>query len=73
MACSSMAKPFLDEALWAVLELLLPPDPPRPHGGRPRLPHRQVLTGILSVLRSGIPGELLPKELGCGLRHDLLA
>jgi transposase len=25
-----------------------------------------VLTGILFVLRSGIPGELLPKELGCG-------
>jgi hypothetical protein len=22
-----MAKPLLDEALWAVLELLLPPDP----------------------------------------------
>src|SRR5947209_20134202 len=66
MACSSMAEPILDEALWAVLELLLPPDPPRPRGGRPRLPHRQVLTGILFVLRSGIPWELLPQELGCG-------
>src|SRR5690349_14189544 len=61
-----MAKPLLDEALWAVLELLLPPDLPRPRGGRPRVPHRQVLTGILFVLRSGIPWELLPKELGCG-------
>src|SRR3982074_74300 len=66
MACSSMAKPILDGALWAVLELLLPPDPPRPRGGRPRIPHRQVLTGSLFVLRSGIPWELLPKELGCG-------
>jgi transposase len=61
-----MAKPLLDEALWAVLELLLPPGPLRPRGGRPRLPHRQVLTGILFVLRSGIPWELLPQELGCG-------
>jgi transposase len=61
-----MAKPILDEALWAVLELLLPPDPLRSRGGRPRLPHRQVLTGILFVLRSGIPWELLPQELGCG-------
>jgi transposase len=61
-----MAKPLLDEALWAVLELLLPPDPPRPRGGRPRLLHRQVLTGILFVLRSGLPWELLPQELGCG-------
>jgi transposase len=59
-----MAKPILDEALWAVLELLLPPDPPRPRGGR--LDDRQVLTGILFVLRSGIPWGLLPKALGCG-------
>src|SRR4051794_11601598 len=66
MACSSMAKPILDEALWAVLELLLPADPPRPRGGRPRLPHRQVLRGILFVLRSGLPWELLPQERGCG-------
>src|SRR5439155_14815758 len=66
MASSPMAKPILDEALWAGLELLLPPDPPRPRGGRPRVPHRQVLTGILFVLRSGIPWELLPQELGCG-------
>jgi transposase len=61
-----MAKPILDEALWAVLELRLAPDPPRPRGGRPRIPQRQVLTGILFVLRSGIPWEMLPKELGCG-------
>ena len=66
MAGLRMAKPILDEALWAVLELLLPPDPPRRRGGRPRLPHRQVLTGILFVLRSGIAWELLPKGLGCG-------
>src|SRR3954451_17004200 len=68
-----MAKPILDEALWAVLELLLPPDPPRPRGGRPRVPHRQVLTGILFVLRSGIPWELLPRRTGLRLGHDLLA
>ena len=61
-----MAKPILDEELWAVLERLLPPEPLRPRGGRPRVPNKQVLTGILFVLRSGIPWELLPKELGCG-------
>ena len=68
-----MAKPILDDGLWAVLELLLPPDPPRPRGGRPRLPARQVLTGILFVLRSGIPWELLPRSPGLRLGHDLLA
>ena len=59
-----MAKPLLEEDLWAALELLLPPEPPKPKGGRPRVPNRQVVTGILFVLRSGIAWELLPKELG---------
>jgi len=27
---------------------------------------RKVLTGILFVLKSGIPWEMLPKEMGCG-------
>ena len=61
-----MAKPLLTDELWAIVEPLLPPTPPRPKGGRPRVPDRACLTGILFVLRSGIPWELLPQELGCG-------
>jgi transposase len=45
---------------------LLPPPPPRPRGGRPRVPDRATLTGILFVLKSGIPWEMLPWEMGCG-------
>lgn len=62
-----MAKPLLPNELWEILEPLLPPlPPPGPGGGRPPVPHRAVLTGILFVLKTGIPWEDLPVEMGCG-------
>ncbi len=61
-----MSKPLVTDALWAVVEPLLPPEPPKPKGGRPRVPDRAALTGILFVLQSGIPWEMLPQEMGCG-------
>lgn len=61
-----MAKPILSDELWALIEPLLPRHPPSPQGGRPRLSDRATLTGILYVLRTGIPWEYLPRELGCG-------
>jgi transposase len=61
-----MAKPLVPDELWASIEPLLPPEPPKPKGGRPRIPDRAVLTGIVFVLKSGIPWEMLPKEMGCG-------
>jgi transposase len=33
--------------------------------GRPRIPDRSALEGIVYVLRSGIPWRMLPKEFGC--------
>jgi transposase len=63
-----MAKPLLDDQLWNLVEPLLPPPKPRRArcpGRRPLVP-RQVLTGILFVLKSGIPWNMLPQELGCG-------
>jgi len=61
-----MAKPLVSDELWAIVAPLLPPEPPKPKGGRPRVPDRACLTGIIFVLKSGIPWELLPQELGCG-------
>ena len=61
-----MARPLLPDDLWATIAPLLPPEPPRLRGGRPRLPDRAALTGILFVLRSGLPWEMLPAEMGCG-------
>src|SRR3982750_41067 len=61
-----MARPLVPNVLWAEIEPLLPPAKPRPKGGRPPVPHRAVLTGILFVLKTGIPWEDLPVEMGCG-------
>ena len=60
-----MAKPLLTDELWQRIEPLLPPKRPKPKGGRPTVPDRVALTGILFVLRTGIQWEFLPKEMGC--------
>jgi transposase len=60
-----MRKPLVSDELWGALEPLLPPERPKPRGGRPRCDDRAVLAGIIFVLRSGIPWEMLPGELGC--------
>lgn len=61
-----MAKPLLADALWERIEALLPEEPPKPKGGRPRVPDRACLTGILFVLKTGTPWEYLPQEMNCG-------
>jgi transposase len=61
-----MGKELVSDELWEVIEPLLPPEPPKPKGGRPRIDDRAALTGIVFVLKSGIPWEMLPKEMGCG-------
>ena len=63
-----MATPLLPDALWERLESLLPPMKVRRFRfpGRKPLTHRQALTGILFVLRTGIRWNDLPCELGCG-------
>jgi transposase len=63
-----MAKPVLLDELWEMIEPLLPPPKPRRfrYPGRKPLARRKVLTGVLFVLKSGIPWEMLPQEMGCG-------
>lgn len=54
------------DELWALIEPLLPEPGPKLVEGRPRLPDRQALCGILFVLHTGIQWEYLPQELGFG-------
>jgi transposase len=61
-----MSKELVSDELWEIIEPLLPKEPPKPKGGRPRVEDRSALTGIVFVLKSGIPWEMLPKEMGCG-------
>jgi transposase len=59
---------IVSDELWAEIEPLLPPRPPRRHRfpARKPLDDRLVLCGILFVLYTAIPWEYLPQELGFG-------
>jgi transposase len=58
---------LVTDQLWKEIEPLLPPlPPPSPKGGRPPVQNREALTGIVFVLRTGIPWQALPTEMGCG-------
>jgi transposase len=62
-----MARPIVSDELWEIVEPLIPKVERRfRYPGRKRIPDRRVLAGILFVLRTGIPWEDLPQEMGCG-------
>jgi len=61
----AMGKLLVPDELWALVEPILPVHPPSPKGGKPRTPDRVCLTGILFVLKTGIPWEDFPQEMGC--------
>ena len=63
-----MSHALIDDAIWARLEPLIPKRRPRRghRHGRSPIPDRAILTGILFVLRSGIPWQMLPRQMDCG-------
>jgi transposase len=52
----------LTETQWEQLQPLLPPQKPRT--GRPNLDHRQLVNGILWLLRTGAPWRDVPERYG---------
>jgi len=61
----TMSKPLVPDELWALVEPLLPKHPYVPGVGKPRVPDRVCLTGIIFVLKTGLPWEDFPQEMGC--------
>jgi transposase len=61
-------KQQVSDTLWEALAPLIPPEPPKPKGGRPPVPPRKALGGILLVLRTGVGWQELTTEMGfdCG-------
>ena len=52
-----MATPLVRDELWAIVEPLLPPEPPKSKGAAPRVPDRACLTGIIFARQSRIRGR----------------
>jgi transposase len=56
-----MANTLIGEKLWQASQPLLPPEPPKPEGGRPpQVPDRAALAGLIYVLKTGLPWGMLP-------------
>lgn len=70
---SRRAERELAEGLWERVRPLLPPEPPKPKGGRPRADDRACFFAIVHVLRSGCRWRDLPPEFPspatCWRRH----
>lgn len=56
----------LPDKLWDEFREILPREKPSNTVGRPIVPYRKVLDGILYVLRTGCQWKMLPKEYGSG-------
>src|SRR3954471_6330256 len=59
------ASSLVSDVLWEAIEPLLPKEPPKPKGGRPRVPDRVALGGIICVSRTECPWRLILQALWC--------
>jgi transposase len=59
-----MGDQLVSKEFWEIIKPLHPAEPAKTVGGRPRVPNRAALSGIVYVLRSGIPWSMLLKEMG---------
>jgi transposase len=57
-----MTRSLLTEEMWEKIKPLLPSQ--SGYWGRPSRPHREIIEGILWILRTGAPWRDLPEEYG---------
>ena len=57
---------MISDELWDRISTILPYEKPNNTIGRPIIPYRKVLDGVLYVLRTGCQWKMLPKEYGSG-------
>ena len=68
-----MAWKRLADHQWETIRKQLPPPPPRPKGGRPRVSSRRCLEGILWIAWTGAQWAALPEGYGArSTVHDRL-
>lgn len=61
----------LPDQIWERIKVWLPPEKPKPKGGRPRNDDRKMMDAIYYVLRTGCQWKLLPRCIGAGSSvHD---
>ncbi|MBV9176184.1 MAG: transposase, partial [Nitrososphaeraceae archaeon] len=56
----------IPDDLWDEIKLILPSEKANNTVGRPVIPFRKIVDGILYVLRTGCQWKMLPKEYGSG-------
>jgi putative transposase len=59
----------LPDDLWNEVKNIFPAEKPVETIGRPVVPFRKVLDGVLYMLRTGCQWKMLPKEYGSGSTH----
>ena len=57
-----MTRNMITDEIWNKISPLLPPE--NGYWGRPSRPHREILEGILWILRTGAPWRDLPPDYG---------
>jgi putative transposase len=56
----------IPDAMWACIHSLFPAEKPAGTPGRPAIPFRTIMNGLLYILRTGCQWKAAPKEYGSG-------